>query len=417
MKKVFVIGRGVSGKGAEKLARALGFDCAVITDSDENAERIVFSGDETVVLSPGVKAESRLLRRSSGAGCEVMGEMEFAFRHFPGKILAVTGTNGKTTTTEMVETLLTAAGVNAVAAGNIGNPLSEIANGIIEGKLSPDGIAVLEVSSFQLEYVDRFSPLAAVILNIKSDHLDRYNFSLSCYRAVKERIFHGVPPENRIYGISMPEGDPARRVTFRDGGFFVDGDFLLAEKDLSVKGFHNMENMAAALELVLRAVGKEKLFSTPVKNTAMTFHTGHHRLEKVLEKDGITFVDDSKATNPASVVAALKTFSEPVHLILGGLDKGMDFSELAEVFDRMKKVYLIGMAAEKIGQALPDDLPREHFGKDFAAAVEAAWRSAEAGEIILLSPACASMDMFRDYADRGEQFARIAAELTGDRVD
>lgn len=404
---VFVIGRGVSGLAAERLALALGMKCRTASDADGDAGKIVFSGRELVVTSPGVKPESALLSRALASGCEVVGEMEFAFRHFPGKILAVTGTNGKTTATEMVAAFLSAAKVPVVAAGNIGFPLSAAAADVVEGRLSPATAAALEVSSFQLESIDRFSPFASVLLNVKSDHLDRYGFSLDAYRKVKEKIFNRVPPENRVYGLSMPEGDERRRVVLEDGVLRVDDLPCVRTEELAVKGFHNFENLAAALELVLRLTGKATLFSAPVLEAVKRFRTGRHRLEKVGEIDGVVYIDDSKATNPASVVAALQSFDRPVRLILGGLDKGMDFTELAGVFDRMKKVYLIGAAAPAIEKVLPETLSREHFGRDFAAAVARAKAEARPGETVLLSPACASMDMFRDYADRGEQFAAL----------
>ncbi len=403
-----IIGRGVSGNAAAELAAACGMDFIQFSDGEPAAENFKFSGEETVIISPGVGGGSELLRRAGTAGCEVIGEMEFAARNFPGRYVAVTGTNGKTTVTELASALFAAAGLNVRSCGNIGEPLSLAAAEIKRKQLSSDVWAVAETSSFQLESVRDFAPLAAVILNVKSDHLDRYHGSMEEYRAVKMRIFDHTAPENRIWGISSGEKFCQRVFPGDDGrSICIGGRKLLDFGECALRGEHNLENLCAALELLIRAAGEEAVFRPEVIQTAKNFRTGRHRLETVAVIDGVTFIDDSKATNPSGVTAALRALSGPVRLIAGGLDKGMDFGELLEEgggFEKVKKVYLVGEAAERIAEVLPEDMPVSRFGKDFAAAVAAARDEAQSGETVLLSPACASMDMFRNYRERGDFF-------------
>ncbi len=412
MDKVVILGRGLSGRAAAKLAVAAKLKFVLASDGDLEPPEI--PSGSLVVLSPGIRPDSPLLGRARAAGCEIISELEFAARHFPGRYLAITGTNGKTTTTELTTWLLQHLGFPAVAAGNIGLPLSEIAAEVSEHKRPPETLPVIEVSSFQLEAVRDFSPEAAVLLNLGSDHLDRYPGGMAEYEAVKRRIFHGVAPANRIFGRSLPpEGVP--RVVENCGTIFLDGLPLLEYGTMALKGAHNLENTLAALELAARVAPAAKFFEPEFLEALRRFSTGRHRLETVCQVNCIVAIDDSKATNPAAVIAALKAIApEPranIHLLAGGLDKAMDFTELRPGAPYLKHLYLYGQARSRIGAALSGLVPMTDFGTDFAAAVRAAAEAAQPGEVVLLSPACASMDLFKNYQERGERFAELIREV------
>lgn len=413
MQNCLILGGGLSGKAAERLARLLGYSAAILSDAPGlDAEAAVAKAD-LIVTSPGVKPLTSPLwqaamRRAKKGECEFLGELEFGFRHWKGKVLAVTGTNGKTTTTELTVALLRAAGADAHPAGNIGFPLSDLAADQREGKLSPGALPVVEVSSFQLERADTFAPFAAVLLNLESDHEDRYAGGFDEYVAVKKRIFDRVAPGNRIYGLSM-DSPVARRVTVYGDAMLIDGDEILIDLgNTALTAPHNRENLAAAVELCLRALPLDAVLSPDFRLAVHTFQPGKHRLELVAEKDGIRYVDDSKATNPASVVAALRATPGPAVILLGGLDKGMDFSPLAAWAGKIRFAVLYGECREKIAAALPASIPTADCGTDFELAVKTARAQAKPGDTVLLSPACASMDMFRDYKERGDRFARLA---------
>ena len=400
MTDVVVIGDGVSGRGAAGLAAKLGLRCAVVRDE---AGATLPPGD-LIVVSPGVHpARSALYQAALASGRPVIGEMEFGFRHWRKPVLAVTGTNGKTTTTELTVHLLRSCGVAAAPAGNIGRPLSDLAADPGDAE-----IAVAEVSSFQLEKVETFAPLAAAILNFASDHLDRYRGGFAEYCAVKERIFDHVAPENRIWGLSF--ADKPRRVTHADGRLFLDGKeiFDLAEGDLP--GPHNAENAAAACELALRVLPEDAARSARFREALRKFRRGRHRIETVLVRDGITFVDDSKGTNPAAVLAAVDSFAAPIVILLGGLGKGMDFSILATRAHRFRAAVVYGADRERIAAVLRGRCPVIDCGNDFAAVMRRACELARCGDVVLLSPACASMDMFKNYAERGDRFRELAEQ-------
>ena len=414
--RLIVIGRGTSGQAAERLGRLTGYEVAVVEDSDgEAAEKQVALAD-LVVTSPGVKPWSPLYRAALNGTAEFIGEMEFGFRHFPGNVIAITGTDGKTTTTELTCHLLRALGLHPAEAGTIGVPLSAVAADLREGLLPADTVAVVETSSFQLERVDRFAPEAAVLLNIGSDHLDRYHGDPAEYEAVKRRIFRHVAPENRIFGISMNEPDARRRVTTDGERILLDGREILRFSWTRLTGAHNLENLVAAIELCARLLPVEAFATAAFRDGATSFHTGRHRIETVAEHEGVRYVNDSKATNPHAAAAALRTLDAPphsVHWLLGGLDKGMDFRELRAFSGQIRRAYLFGECREKIRDAVSDVIDCADFGVDFEGAVLAAAEAARPGEIVLLAPACASMDMFRNYQERGDRFrAAILAKIS-----
>ena len=424
MDRCLILGGGLSGRAAARLAADIGMEPKIVSDAagiDPVAECAFGS---LIVTSPGVKPLTSPLYRAAlaraGRGeCELISELEFGFRHLPGRksCLAITGTNGKTTTTELVCHLLRTLGIPAEPAGNIGLPLSDTAAAILEGKLSSAALPVVETSSFQLERVRDFAPAAAALLNLESDHEDRYAGGFDEYVRVKRRIFDRVPPENRITGLSLPPEPAApRRVGIAGDWLTVDGTPLLALPETRLNAPHNRENLAAAVELCLRVVPAERLFDSAFAKAVRAFSPGRHRIETVLEAGGIRFIDDSKATNPASVVAALRSVPGPVVLLLGGLDKAMDFSPLAEWSGKIRFAVFFGECREKIRAALPADIPGADCGTDFELAVRTAAEHARPGDAVLLSPACASMDMFRDYRERGERFAAEARKLFPEKI-
>lgn len=398
---VVIIGRGVSGQAAAKLCRKLDYDCRIVEDRTDK----VLPPADLIVTSPGVfPLKSELYRQALASGTEFIGEMEFAFRHFKNRILAVTGTNGKTTTTELTTFLLNALDCPAVSAGNIGMPLAELC------LTAMTETAVVEVSNFQLERAPTFAPLAAVLLNLASDHEDRYPGGFAEYCAVKRRIFTHVPPENRIYGLSFDV--PSRRVTAENGRLLIDGTSVLDLAETRLAAPHNTENLAAATELLLRVLPPEKLTDGRFAEAVKSFHPGCHRIETVADKDGILFVNDSKATNPAAVLAAANAVNRPLVILLGGLDKGMDFTPLAALAGRIRTAVLYGQSAPKIAAVLERKVPCISCGRDFEKAFRAAAAAARSGDCVLLSPACASMDMFKNYQERGDLFRRLAQAWT-----
>ncbi len=417
MMNCLILGDGVSGRAALRLATLLKFNARIVTDAECSDPEQATADAELIVTSPGVKPLVSPLyraskRRADTGEAELISELEFGFRHLPRhRCLAVTGTNGKTTTTELVCHLLNAVDCRAVPAGNIGIPLADVAAEMLEGKLSIDALPVVETSSFQLERVRDYAPLAAVLLNLESDHVDRYAGGFDEYSRIKRSIFDRVVPENRICGLSLPPETP-RRVTISGDRLFFDGQPLVDLTETSLNAPHNRENLAAAVELALRVLPRELVTAPEFAEAIRSFEPRRHRLEIVVEHDGIRFIDDSKATNPASVVAALRSLPDPgyanVSILLGGLDKAMDFSPLASWSARIKFAALYGECRAKIAAAIGDACPTEDCGMDFSRAFQAALRHAKTGDIVLLSPACASMDMFRNYQERGDRFSELA---------
>lgn len=402
---ILIFGKGVSGQGAKELAEVLGDSCDLVVDGD----RFEWEKYDLCVTSPGFAADSELIKGAKNHGIKIISEMEYGFLHYPGKILAITGTNGKTTTTELTCALLESVGMEAACAGNIGLPLSSLCAEILLGKKSKNTLAVVEVSSFQLEYIDKFSPYAACFTNLASDHLNRYNDSLEEYRAMKMRIFNGVPSARRFFGASLQKNTDSS-IEIKDGSIYFKKSKIADYCDCRLKGLHNLENMECALNLVSTVLGDEKMQSSEFVDALKNFKAGHHRIEEfeiVFEGKKLTAVDDSKATNPHSVVAACKTFAPPrrqLRIILGGLDKDMDFSEILPCLPYFAKCYLIGEAEEKLYDILSPYVECQKFGKDFTLCCRTLKKDAVEGDILILSPACASMDMFRNYAERGDIF-------------
>jgi UDP-N-acetylmuramoylalanine--D-glutamate ligase len=358
--------------------------------------RDLLHGVRTLVKSPGVPREAPVVREALARGIEVIGELELAWRLLPNDFVAITGTNGKTTTTELVGAIHRAAGVPVAVAGNVGTAVSSFV-----GALPEDAVVVCEASSFQLEDSSAFAPDAAVLLNIAPDHLDRHH-TFDAYREAKLKAFANQRPEHVAVvppGVEVPgEG---RRVEF--------GEHVLPDPEIRLRGAHNRANALAAAAVCLA----RGLPEAAVRGALRTFAGVPHRLEEVVVRDGVTYVNDSKATNVASARVGIAAFDGGVHVILGGSLKGGGFEQLRDpVAERCRACYLIGAAADSLARDLHGTVPLRRCG-DLERAVEEARAVAAPGEVVLLSPACASFDQFRDYEERGERFRQIVAGLGG----
>jgi UDP-N-acetylmuramoylalanine--D-glutamate ligase len=377
-------------------------------------------GADIIVPSPGVPAENVLLKEGSRRGIKILSEIEFACRFLRAPLVAITGTNGKSTTTTLVGEMLKARGGKVFVGGNIGTPLIGLVGGDWEW-------GVVEVSSFQLEWIEEFRPRISVLLNLTEDHLDRYpNFRAYCQ--AKQRIFE-AQAANDIAILSrddrlvweMRKRIRARVVSFGssevDDGVFVaaheiiwrDGSreekFPLSR--VKIQGVHNVENMMAAIAAAKSAGVSASL----IQKVLEEFPGLEHRLEFVREKDGVRYYNDSKGTNVGAVVKSLASFSDPVILLAGGVDKGGDYGILRQAIrQKVRRLVLFGEAQEIIARAL-GDLTETVIVENLEAAVVDAFAHARAGEVVLLSPACSSFDMFRNYAERGQVFKSLVQAL------
>jgi UDP-N-acetylmuramoylalanine--D-glutamate ligase len=347
----------------------------------------LLAGVDLLVKSPGVPAEAPLVVSARERGIPVWSEIELASRLLPNPILGVTGTNGKTTTAEWLGFML-----GAPVAGNVGRALSEL-----DGALDEEQLVVVELSSFQLEDVHEFRPQIAVLLNLEPDHLDRHG-SFEAYRAAKLRIFENqTDADTAVVPRDLDHEVRARRIEF------AADDALPAEPAL--RGMHNRENAAAATAAARAAGATEDEIARGLRE----FRGVEHRLELVAESGGVSYVNDSKATNVAATLRALAAYEDvPVRLILGGSRKGEDFAPLAaSLGPNVRAVYVIGETADELARAIPDTVR----AGDLATALGRASAAAQPGEVVLLSPACASYDQFGDFEQRGEEFKRLVANL------
>jgi UDP-N-acetylmuramoylalanine--D-glutamate ligase len=391
--------RGVAVVGVDRNAdldtgrlRAAGVEVVLGADDPE-----LLDGMDLLVKSPGIPAEAPLATAARGRGLTVWSEVELGYRLLGNPILGVTGTNGKTTTSELLGEVFRADGAPVAVAGNVGRPLTGL-----DGTLPEEAWIVCELSSFQLEDIEAFRPRIAVLLNLTPDHLDRHA-SLEEYRAAKLRIFENQGPDDVAVvprGFGEIPGN-ARRVEFDTQ------DELPAEP--LVPGDHNRENAAAATAAA-RAAG---VSDEAIAEALRTFEGVPHRLELVREVRGIRFVNDSKATNPEAAARALSAYPPGIRLILGGSRKNSSYSSLAkEASSRgVAKAYLIGEAADEIAEALAAAGVRFADSGTLEQAVLDALADADPGEVVLLSPACASYDQFRDFEERGERFRHLVEAL------
>ncbi len=384
---------------------------------------------DLVVLSPGVPTKSIPARYAERAGAEVIGEVELAYRFLRGRIIGITGTNGKTTTTTLIGELLKGAKLNVQVGGNIGTPLISLVESSRE-----DGWTVAELSSFQLETIVDFHPQIAVCLNVTPNHMDRYEL-FSDYAAAKHRIFRNQTPED----VAILNADDETTATWAQGlrahvvwfsvqreleeglllrnehGDLVsrtsDGErTLLTRDEMHLRGRHNVENVLAALAAGLAA----GCAPDSMRETISSFRPVEHRLEQIALIDGITFYNDSKATSVDATLKALEAFAEDegkIVLILGGRGKRAPYAPLAPLIrEKVRKLILIGEDAETIKWELKDDAESER-ASDMPDAVRRAFHAAESGDTVLLAPACASFDMFRSFEHRGEAFKEEVMKL------
>ncbi len=378
--RVLVLGLARSGKAASAAlerrgVEVVGADRELGNDDDP----ALLDGVEVIVKSPGVPRESPLVAEAERRALPIWSEVELGYRLLRPRLVGVTGTNGKTTTAELLGAM-----TGAPVAGNVGRALTEL-----DGRVEAGTLVVCELSSFQLEDVHELACEVAVLLNLEPDHLDRYA-SFEDYRDAKLRIFERARAKIVPRGLGL------------EGTEFADDDPLPAEP--RIRGAHNRENAAAATAAA-RELG---ISEETIAEALRTFPGVPHRLEPVRELAGVLYVNDSKATNVAAALKALAAYEqEPVHLILGGSPKGEDFAPLAAAMGpNVRSVHLIGETALELAEAIP----RAQRDGDLAGALRAI--EARPGDVVLLSPACASFDQFRDFEERGEEFRRLVQNLS-----
>lgn len=391
-----------------------------------NTERVLDT--DVVVLSPGVPSDMPLVKQSLAKGLSVVSEVEVASWFCPAPIVAITGTNGKTTTTTLTGRMFEDGKHPCIVAGNIGTAFSEVVD-----HLGSDGVAVLEISSFQLDHIQTFRPRVAVWLNVTPDHLDRYDHSFENYIASKCRIFenqrHGdvlvynADDETERSRVEKLSPQSVKRLAFsinsqvNEGACVQDGRMkillngsetdVIATDQISIPGKHNLYNAMAAT-LAARVMG---IPTASIRATLRNFKGVEHRLEFVREVQGVTYVNDSKATNVDSVWYALQSFDRPIVLFLGGRDKGNDYSRLVGLVKKhVKGIVAVGESADKVMKSFAS-IVRVTTATSMEEAVQVGARMAAPGDVVLLSPACASFDWFENYEHRGRVFKKLVGEL------
>jgi len=381
--------------------------CGTAADEDSSSYQMA-------VLSPGIDPASRLACNFSSRKIETIGELELGWRSCEIPLIAVTGTNGKTTTTELLAQMLNACGQKTIACGNIGKPLSEVAR-----ERQPFDVLTVEASSFQLETIQSFRPSISLWLNFAPDHLDRYR-SVVDYRVAKLRIFENQTADDIavVNAIEKIPGIRARTITFSaytdradfrlsEGTIMYDEQAVLRLSDTKLRGLHNIENLMATL-----AAGMARGLSFPEMVPPLREYTPQpHRCEFVREVAGVGYINDSKATNIDALEKALRAQTKPIILIAGGKDKGFTFDPLRSlVKEKVKSAILLGEMARSIRQSW-NGAAKSEIANSLADAVERAHAAAEAGEVVLFSPGTSSFDMFKSYTDRGDQFRVLVQAL------
>ncbi len=445
-KRVLVVGLGKSGVASALFLKAHGarvtvsdtksgddlrneipalLDHGITVETGGHGER-TFREQDLIVVSPGVPVDNPLLQQARSLGGAVIGEIELAARFLPGTIVAITGSNGKTTTTTLTGEILSAGGLPTLVGGNIGTPAISLAE-----RAKPDTVTVLEISSFQLETIQTFRPKVAVVLNITPDHLDRHK-TFKTYTDAKARIFENQQPDDFAV---LNEDDAtciglaartrakvfwfSRQKEVKQGAWVRDGNILFHDgtkqqeimqvSEIPLKGTHNLENVLASVCVgVPMGCAPEK-----IRQAVRDFKAVEHRLEFVATIRGVDYYNDSKATNVDATIKAIESFPANIHLILGGKDKGSDYSVLNDLLrQRVKRVYTIGAAAEKIESQIAKDGGLEVVrAETLENALRKANAVAEAGDVVLLAPACASFDQFKNYEERGRVFKEIVSRL------
>lgn len=442
-KRIVILGAGESGTGAALLAKRLGYTVFVsdksplkpefkaelesagiaFEEGQHSLDKILQAGE--VIKSPGIPEKTEVMKAVRAKSIPVSGEIEFGWRHCPrgSRIIAITGSNGKTTTTNLTYHLLHTAGLNVRMGGNVGNSFARLVLEDLEISESEKRIYVLEVSSFQLDDTDKFRPHIALLLNITPDHLDRYDYKLENYAASKFRItrnqkrgdlfiFNAFDPVMRDF-MGRQEVTAARKVAIRRG-FYKNGEIRIGRKytfDLTqsrLRGPHNMFNAVCAIRAALLS-GAEP---DSVQEGLNTFTPPPHRLELVATNQGVTWINDSKATNVDAVFYALQAMEQPTVWIVGGQDKGNDYTPLLPlVRKKVKAIVCMGVENSKIISVFKKMKKPIVETRGAEEAVQAAAGFARAGDAVLLSPACASFDLFKNYEDRGTQFKNAVLSL------
>lgn len=442
--KISILGAGESGVGAALLAMAKGFEVFVSDkgtisekykfilqenripyEENQHTESKIFDATE-IIKSPGIPSKTELIMKLSALQKPIISEIEFAARFTKAKLIAITGSNGKTTTTLLIYHLLKSAGKKVGLAGNIGE---SFAKQVIDDTFE---YFVLELSSFQLDNMYDFHANIAVLLNITPDHLDRYNYDFEQYVASKFRILQNMNSQDKF--IYFAENDPiinklnekeyqpqklsvslihkkkpGATLLENNMNFELDSEsFSISTSNLPLKGSHNAINMMCAV-LAAKSTG---ISIEQIKAGLKSFHNAPHRLEKVGEIDGIEFINDSKATNVDSVFYALGSFEKPIILIIGGVDKGNDYSQIeALVQQKVKAIICLGKDNEKLKTFFDGKVNLIMETQSMAEAINLGKNIAVKGEVVLLSPACASFDLFKNYEDRGNQFREAVKVL------
>ena len=398
-------------------------DHGITVETGGHGER-TFRGQDLIVVSPGVPVDAKPLVQARASGEPVIGEIELAAQHLPGPIVAITGSNGKTTTTTLTGEILIAGGLSTLVGGTIGMPAISLL-----AKAKPETVVVLEVSSFQLETIQTFRPKVAVVLNVTPDHLDRHR-TLQAYVDTKARIFENQQPSD--FAVLNEDDETCRTMGARtraqvfwfsrkkevkQGAWVRDGQIVFRDgrgqrevmlvSEIPLKGAHNVENVLAGVCGGMLMGCEAELIRKAVRE----FKAVEHRLEYVATVKGVEYYDDSKATNVDATIKALESFPANIHLILGGKDKGSDYTVLNDLLrQRVKRVYTIGAAAEKIESHIKGAAEIVHAGT-LDNAVRRAAAVAKAGDIVLLAPACASFDQFQSYNHRGRVFKEVVHSL------
>jgi UDP-N-acetylmuramoylalanine--D-glutamate ligase len=443
-KRVLVVGLGRSGVASALFLQSRGarvtvsdaksedqlreqiptlLDAGIAVETGAHGER-TFRNQDLIVVSPGVPVDAEPLVQARALGQPVIGEIELAFQFLNGPIVAITGSNGKTTTTTLVGEIIAACGFNTLVGGNIGTAAISLTE-----KATPETAIVLEVSSFQLETIRSFRPKVAVVLNVTPDHLDRHH-TFKAYVDAKARIFENQQADDFAVlnaddptCVELAERTRAQVFWFsrehevESGSFVRDGQIVfrgnglaqtvLAVPEIPLKGSHNLENVLAAVCAgALMGCAPEN-----IRNAIVNFKAVEHRLEYVATIGGVEYYNDSKATNVDATMKALQSFPAKIHLILGGKDKGSDYTMLNDLLrERVKSVYTIGAAAEKIQSHIKGTTQIVSSGT-IEAAVKQASSIAQPGDVVLLAPACASFDQFQNYEHRGRVFKELVGQL------
>ena len=436
MSRIVVLGAGESGAGAAVLAKVKGFDTFVSDmsaikdkykelldrhdiawEEGQHTEELILNADE-VVKSPGIPNDAPLILKLKEKGISIISEIEFAGRYTNAKMICITGSNGKTTTTSLIYHIFKSAGLNVGLAGNIGNSLA------LQVAMEKHDYYVIELSSFQLDNMYKFRANIAVLMNITPDHLDRYDHCMQKYVDAKFRITQNQTPEDAFIRRELEKhGLKAHLYPFaavkEDGAiaYVEDGEveinepiaFNMEQEELALHGTHNLYNsLAAGISANLAGIRKED-----IRKALSDFKGVEHRLEKVATVRGIQFINDSKATNVNSCWYALQSMTTKTVLILGGKDKGNDYTEIEDlVRTKCSALVYLGLHNEKLHEFFDRfGLPVADVQTGMKDAVDAAFKLAQKGETVLLSPCCASFDLFKSYEDRGDQFKKYVREL------